>query len=432
MMKDILKNIIIEFHRDFEFSTYDRDLKININPDIHKAVTIYGPRRSGKTYFLFNFIEKYYKKEKIENTIYINFEDNRLIDLKAKELDLITDAYKELYPDKTPVYFLDEIQNIDNWSKWIRKLVDKKQKVFITGSNSKLLSKEIATELRGRTLSYMLLPFSLNEFLNYHKLLLKSNDYYDISKKQQFYHLFDQYLNKGGFPELLNLNEAESKIILQEYINSIVYKDIIDRYRIKNSFTIKFLINYFLENYSTLFSVNKIYNFLKSQNYETGKSNLYDYISHFEDSVFLFKSQKYEKSLKKRSAYIKKYYLSDIGYSVLSRYGVNTGRVFENIIYNELLRSGLEINYLSNGFECDIILHSERSVYPIQVCYLLKADYNTFNREINSLKSAMQYLNKRKGFIITYGESDIINDSGLQIIILSAFDFHLKFKDYLE
>ena len=192
-MKNVIKNIIIEFQRGFDIKPMKRDLDIVFEKKINKATTIYGPRRAGKTYYLFSLINQFIEKEKIkiEKIVYINFEDNRLSDLHSQELDLITNAYLELFPESTPYYFLDEIQNIDGWSKWVRKLVDNRQKVFISGSNSKQLSKEIATELRGRTFSYLLLPFSISEYLRFNNLELKKNDLFDNKKQSSFYNLFD-------------------------------------------------------------------------------------------------------------------------------------------------------------------------------------------------------------------------------------------------
>lgn len=427
-MINIIKNIIIEFQRGFNIKPLKRDLEIVYDKDINKAITIYGPRRAGKTYYLFSLINQFIREEEvtIDNIIYINFEDNRLLDLSVKELDLITNAYSELFPDSTPYYFLDEIQNIDGWSKWVRKLVDTKQKVFVTGSNSKQLSKEIATELRGRTFSHLLLPFSLLEYLRFNNFEIKNNDLYDRKKQSRFYNLFNKYLTDGGFPEISGVSEVNKDLLLNEYLNSIVFRDIVNRYNVRNIYILKFLINYILENYSCLISLNKIYNFLKSQNIKSGKIILYEYFLHLEESLFMFKSEKFSKSLKKREQYQKKYYLADTGYSKLGKSDINTGKLFENFLYLEFTRKKYTINFLSNGFECDFVLSKNKKVFAIQICYKLKSNIETFTREVNSLISAMEHLKLKTGYIITYNEKDIIkkNNNRIEIIPLNELIYN--------
>lgn len=424
-MKNIIKNIIIEFQRSFDIKPMKRDLIIVFEKKIKKATTIYGPRRAGKTYYLFSLINQLIETEKItiENIVYINFEDNRLSDLTNKELDIITNAFLELHPELTPYYFLDEIQNIDGWSKWVRKLVDNRQNVFITGSNSKQLSKEIATELRGRTLSYLLLPFSLSEYSRFKNFALNKNDLFDNKKQAKFYNLFDKYLKDGGFPEVSAISEVNKNLLLNEYLNSIVFRDIVNRYNIRNIYILNFLIGYILENYSCMVSLNKLYNFVKSQNIKTGKIILYDYFSHLETSLFFFKCEKYSKSLKKREQYGKKYYLADTGYSKLGKSNINIGRLFENFLFLEFIRQGFIVNFLSNGFECDFILTKKGKTFAVQSCYKLKSNIKTFEREVNSLSLTLKHLKLKKGYIITYSEKESITKDNFKIEVIPLNEF---------
>jgi len=426
-MKNILKEIILEFQREFQVDLGARDLVIFESDKIHKAISIYGPRRSGKTSFLFLLIDKIIKKSpgKIQEIVYLNFENNKLSDLSAKDLDLIIESYKELYPEKKPVLFLDEIQNIEGWSKWVRKLIDKRYKIYITGSNSKYMSKEIATELRGRTLAYLLLPFSIKEYLNYKGLSFGTNDFYDSSARGHFYNNFNKYLHYGGFPEISGLNDFESNLVLNEYLNTIVHKDIIERYKVKNIKVLRFIINYLLDNYSNILAINKIYNILKSQQSVTGKDIIYNYFEYIVESLFVFRVSKYSESLKVSEGYGKKYYLADTGYINLGKQHFNEGRAFENFVYLEFFRKGYEISFASNGYECDFILTKDKKIFPVQVCYSLKSNIDTYKREVNSLTETLKKLRIKTGYILTRDESDTIETNNCRIKVISAYEFFL-------
>lgn len=429
-MKDLIKDIILSFQRQFQqLSPFPRSLDVPVHLSKDKAITIYGPRRAGKTFYLFWLISKQLKEGtwKIEDIIYVNFEDNRLLNLKATNLDLILNSYYELFPENKPVLFLDEIQNIENWSKWIRKLVDLKYQVFITGSNARLLSREIATELRGRTLSFMLLPLSFKEFLAFNHENVHNNDRYDSKKRATLLHWLDRYLKQGGFPETLHLSNIERQWVLQEYINSIVFRDIAERYAIKNTYMLKFLINYILENYANLFSINKLYNFLKSSGIRTSKDSLYNYFTMLEESMFAFTISKFSRAIKERELYQKKVYLPDLGYTTIFKHSKNIGRVFENFIFNELVRKYSEIYFYRNNYECDFILMKENLPIPLQVSYELKEHQpsGTYQREINSLLKTMEKLNTGKGYIITHNETKEIESGSKKISIISVIDFLL-------
>lgn len=429
-MVNILKDIIISFQREFgDITPLPRLLEVPVNLSKDKAITVFGPRRAGKTYYLFWLIKKNLISGnwKIEDIIYINFEDNRLLGLKAENLDLILNAYYEIFPNNNPVLFLDEIQNIENWSKWVRKLIDKKYPVFITGSNSRLLSREIATELRGRTIPFMLLPLSFEEFLLFNGERIDSNDIFDSKRRAVIIHWMDRYLEQGGFPEVIKLSPIEKQWVLQEYINSLVYRDIVERYSIKNTYLLKFLINYTLENYSSLLSINKLYNYLKSRGINTSKDSLYNYFSLLEENMFLFSVSKFSRSVKERELYQKKVYIVDTGYTTIYKHSRNIGRVFENFIFNELVRKYREIYFFRNSYECDFIILQNGKSIPIQVVYELNQEdpAGAFEREVNSLVKTMEFLGANKGYIITHHENKEVEIDGREIDIVSAVDFLL-------
>ena len=222
MNKDTIKKIIIEFHESELPEMIQRDYRINIKTN--KIITLIGPRRSGKTFFLYNIIKL------LENTdvekkdiVYVNFEDPRIYPFSAKDIDILIEAYLELYPKRSaPYLFFDEVHEITDWERAIRYLDDKKQyKIFLTGSSSKLLSTEIATALRGRTISYKIFPFSFLEFLKTRNIEVNDKTIYSKTRFSVI-NQFGEYMSYGGFPEVvLEDNEPTKLRILQEYFTTI-------------------------------------------------------------------------------------------------------------------------------------------------------------------------------------------------------------------
>ena len=223
MNKETIKKIIIEFHESQLPELIERDFDIDI--ETKKIVTLIGPRRSGKTFFLYIIIKNLESKGvDRKDILYVNFEDPRIYPFTAVDIDILIEAYQELYPERSaPYLFLDEVHEITDWERAVRYLDDKKKyKIFLTGSSSKLLSSEIATALRGRTISYKISPFSFIEILNARNI--KVDDKITYSKTRFIViNQMEEYMNYGGFPEVvLEKNERTKFKILQEYFNTIV------------------------------------------------------------------------------------------------------------------------------------------------------------------------------------------------------------------
>ncbi|MBI5193165.1 MAG: AAA family ATPase [Nitrospirae bacterium] len=240
MKKELLRQVI----RDSHLSPLPALNKREMEPPVGtgKIISLIGVRRSGKTSFLFNLIERLQQGVKKTSIIYINFEDERL-DLTTAELDLIIKAYLELYPDAVMnnCYFLfDEIQNIEKWDKLIRRLYDSvSRNIFITGSNTKRLSKEIATSLRGRTVSYEVFPLSFREYLLFKGITADLNSSKSIAQINNNLLL---YLENCGFPETVLYDDAFRQKVLQEYFNVLIYRDLLERYEIRNIAALKFFL----------------------------------------------------------------------------------------------------------------------------------------------------------------------------------------------
>lgn len=399
MNKEILKKLILQAQeQDVQF--IQRDLKIF---SAGKINTIIGPRRAGKTFFMYQTMNQLKQNNK-ERIIYLNFEDERLIPIQKEELDLILESYYELFPEnhgKKIFMFLDEIQALPFWQLFIRRLFDQENvEIFITGSSSKLLSKEIATELRGRTLTYNMYPFSFTEFLRAKGIVLEKHYEY-TPLRYKIRQLLEEYLEFGGFPEIADKDELLKVKILQEYFDLIFYKDLVERYKIRNFEAVKELLLFVINNFSSYFSVNKHYNLLKSQGKKISKNTLFTYLSFMGDINFLFLISKYGK-LKEQFVNPKKIYVIDTGLinAVSFKVLANIGRLYENAVLVELKRRGNEVYYWKKKYECDFIVKErERVVQAIQVCYEITQDNK--NRETNGIIEVIREFDLGEGLIIT-------------------------------
>ncbi len=424
-MKNILKNIISNFHATDLKTSYRRKIDLPISTGI--IVSVVGVRRSGKTFLLYQTIKKLIDAGISKSYIlYLNFEDERL-NLQQADLDIILQAYMELYPQQKLedcYFFFDEIQNIKGWEKFIRRVFDTiSTNIYITGSNSKLLSTEIATELRGRTISYTVYPLSFSEFLAFNQV---SANLYETKQKINVLLLCESFLNYGGFPEIYNL-DTELKIKkLQDYFNSIIYKDLIERYNISNPTILKFFIKKILEQITTPISVNKIHNDIKSMGYKISNNLLYEYLDHIKATFTAIIVNKFDFSEIRQAKSEKKAYAIDNGIltALDFSFSENKGKLLENMIALELLKHEKELTYYKNIVECDFIVKQKNKFLPIQISYSLQ-NAITKKRELKGLISACDYLKVKKGIIVTYEEEFLEKIDDIEIVIVPAYKFML-------
>ncbi len=290
---------------------------IDLNLDYNIINTIIGPRRSGKTYFCYLCINKLLKRN-IENILYINFEDEKLLGATADDLNSLLNVYYELseIKDNKKIYlFLDEIQNVQNWDMWIRRIYDTQKNIHIilTGSSSKLLSSEISTKLRGRTLTTEILPLSFKEVvlwrnLNYDlKNISYSRENIPIKKE------FSKYLMDGGYPALVDSDLPKDQV-LQDYYEVMILRDIVERHKIKELKKMRILSKLIFESTGSEITYNRLANKMKSLGFSMSKNTLIEYISYFEEAFLFFQNLKYEYSLTKQLGSIKKVYCIDNGF----------------------------------------------------------------------------------------------------------------------
>ncbi|MEW6007929.1 MAG: ATP-binding protein [bacterium] len=398
MNRGLVEDYILEYTKRPIPPLIERDLRI---AQTDRIISIIGPRRAGKTYYFYQLM-----RDKKEKALYLNFEDTRLIELNFKEIRDLIRIYKE-FRGKEPEYlFLDEIQNIQNWELAIREILDtQRYKIFITGSSSKLLSYEIATSLRGRTFKYLLLPFSFSEFLKAEGSPL--GEALSKEEKAEIRGKLRRYLEFGGFPELVK--EKEKERILKGFYELILFRDLVERHKLKNIALARFLLSNFSQNLSCEMSINKIFNFLKSQGKRVGKNTLYDYCEKIEDSVSVFFLLRYSEKIYQKEAWPKKVYLCDTGLSKVVRAQEDIGKLMENAVFLELLRRQnerplIELYYYkdTSGKEIDFVLKEKTKVEElIQVCYNIE-EIKTKEREFKSLITGAKRLNCQNLTVITW------------------------------
>ena len=416
-MKEIFKLLINDF---FEKNLNVKKRDINIPLNSSKIVTLVGIRRSGKTYILYDLISRLREQVDLKNIIYINFEDDRLFGLKADGLSLLIDAYFEMFPQKRDekIYlFLDEIQEVEGWEKFVRRMYDTLNvQMFVTGSSAKMLSKELASALRGRTITYEVFPLSFKEYLDFKNIDM---NLYSSRSLSFIKNAFETFLKEGGFPEIVfEENEDIKQRILRDYVDLIIYRDIIERYNIKNLSLLKFLVKYTFSNPATLLSFNKLYNELKTLGYKLSKDTLFDYFGYLADTYALFTVPIFRSSVKEENRNPKKVFIVDNGFNYIfnTSFSDEYSKLYENLVFLQLRRKYTEIYYFKEKQEVDFFVPKDNLL--INVSYKID-DPKTLNREILALKEAMQKYHVNESYLITSDEEKEIE--GIKIIPLWKF-----------
>ena len=425
-MKEVFKKLIVNFVERDITNILPREYHIPL--ESKKIISLIGVRRSGKSSILFDLIKRLRENNDRENIIYINFEDDRLYPLVLSSLDLLLESYYELYPTKREekVYlFLDEVQVVDNWELYVRRIYDTENiHIYVTGSSAKLLSTEIATSLRGRTIVYEIFPFSFNEYLQYKEIKVNLHS----SKSLSFIkNALDAYLIDGGFAETINEDPPVARKILSDYLELIVYKDIVDRYNIKNRSLLKHLNKYCFTNIATLVSFTKLFNEFKSQGYKLSKDTIFDYISYLEDAYTLFPVPIYRNSVKEEQRNPKKIYAIDNGFKKIYDYamGEDMSKLYENMVFLHLRRQTKDIYYFKEKQEVDFYAKIDSKSYLVNVSYKIE-DPVTRKREIDGLIEAMTYFNLSKAYLVTGQEDTVVEIERKKIYIVPLYKWLLE------
>ena len=355
-----------------------------------QVLILSGIRRCGKSVLLWLL-----RKDSKEQDYYINFDDDRLVNFKAEDFQMLYELFVEMYGPQSTFYF-DEIQNVKNWERFIRRLHEQGKKIYITGSNASMLSAELGTHLTGRNIEISLYPYSFSEYLaTKGKADLKVNSLSTV-EKGVLKSIFNEFLEDGGLPEYINAKQPE---YLHSLYQNILYRDIIVRHNIKNHQALKELVYYLASNIAKECSFNSLKKILGLSSATT----VSDYCSYLEDSFLCFFINRYDYSLKKQIQNPKKVYFIDQALAVVVgfRFSSDIGRLLENIVFLELKRRGHSIYYHQGKKECDFVLKEATKITAaIQVTISLD-DAKTQDREISGLVDAMQEYKLNSGVIVT-------------------------------
>ena len=428
-MLDTIRALILDFHEAPIGGGVPRRLELEALPG--KAAVCIGVRRCGKSTYLGQIMRRLVDEgTEVQNILYLNFFDDRLHGLRREGLGLVSEAYYSLFPEKknteTVYCFFDEIQVVEGWEPFVERLMRTERcQVFLTGSSSQMLSKEIATQMRGRALTWELFPFSFREFLDSREIPSEG----DLSTRSRLMirKAFEEYWEAGGFPEVLGLARRLRVKTHQEYLNAVLFRDLIERHDVSHPRAVVDLAHRLIDNVASLYSVNSLTGFLKSVGHKVPKTSVSDYLGWFEDAFFLFTVQLFDASLARRRTNPKKIYCVDhaLVTSVTSGILVNSGHLLENLVFTALRRTTPDVFYYKTraGKEVDFVLRGpDGAMKLVQVCESL-AEEQTRRRELKALTEGMEELELASGTIVTRNTSERVEVSSGTIDVLPVWRF---------
>jgi len=417
MEKGVIKSVITAKQREIlSIELIERRL------DIEKSMNyvFVGLRRAGKSYMLYQHIQSLIKtgQASIEDILFVSFEDERLDGLKARELGIFLEAYRELY-NRKPLVFLDEIQNILGWEKFARRLADSKYRVFITGSNAKMLSKEIHTTLGGRFLVKEVFPFSFTEFLDFNKIHLKKNWEYNSDLCTDIARIFKDYFYYGGFAESFPLQDKRS--YLSSLYQKILLGDIVARNSIRGENAIRILVKKLAESVLQPTAATRIKNIIESTGLSISRNTLIDYLKFLEEAYLIFGISNYSDKLSEKET-IKKRYFGDNG--LLNNFLFDPdAKLLENMVAIQLKKIyGDGLFYYHKNIEVDFFIPSEKRA--IQVSWSI-ANENTKEREIKALLKLSEIYSLKYLEIITYDSEFSIAQNEKKINVVPVWKWLL-------
>lgn len=420
LSKEQLKQILIEQRESLLAKPFGTERKkLQIIPKytlIPHVIVITGLRRVGKSVFLRQIISKYFSDKEF---YYLNFEDERFLSFRAEDFNQIYETLVELFGEHK-TFFIDEIQNVENFQSFVRRFYDNGFKFYITGSNANLLSKEIGTRLTGRHIDVTIYPFSFVEYLEFNKIIISSGTAYLAEEKAKIKAAFENYLVNGGMPEMIKYNEPE---ILIRIYNDIVIKDIAVRYGVLNLYEMRDIYQHLITNFAKKFSFTKIQKIIELGSVNTVKN----YITYLADTNFVFIVNKFDNSFKKQIVNEKKLFVVDNGFIPLisTKLTKDRGWLLENLIFNELNKNYSVYYFYENKKECDFVIEKDRQIENVvQVCNELNIENR--DREYKGLLEAMNFFSLNQGMILTADQEDEIKMEDKKIFVKPVWKWLLQ------
>lgn len=417
MDKTVIKKIIIQYQEEILHSQL---IERSIELESKCNYVFVGLRRAGKSFLMFQHILSLIKKGEntIDDFLYINFEDERISMIRAEELGDILESYEELF-NKRPIVFLDEIQNIEGWEKFARRLADSKYRVFVTGSNAQMLSRDIATTLGGRFIVKEIFPFSFREYLQIKGIELSKNWEYS-SIKNSVVKLCGNYFRYGGFAESFELNDKRSW--LNSLYQKILLGDIVARNGIRNSDAIRLLSKKMAESVMQPTSQTRLQNIVSSAGVKVSRNTIVDYISYMRDAYLIFSISNYTDNFNERETQQKRYFL-DNGLLNIFITDADT-KLLENMVAITLMKRYGEdkLFYYNKNVEVDFYIPSDG--LAIQASYSIMSD-STYERETKALVKLNAAFRIKRSIIITADEERIVEIDGVKIEVLPIWKWLL-------
>jgi len=416
-MRDVIRQKLADALEFKPPALTPRDARIS--PIANKAHAVVGMRRAGKTTFLYQCLqERLVQGAPRESLIYFNFEDERLGGMQAAQLSWVLEEYFSRYPQfreqRKVTFFFDEIQVVPGWESFIRRILDtEKVEVFVSGSSAKLLSREIATAMRGRATETVIYPFSFREFLRHRKIQAPERaDFVSKVQRSKLERAFKDYARTGGFPEAQGLADQDRIDLLQGYVDVVLFRDVVERHAISNVPALRRLTRQLLGAAAGHFSVHRIYNDLRSQGVAIAKDALHSMLEHLEDAFLVHLLPLATTSERIRQSNQRKAYPIDPALIAAFDRGskANTGHVLETIVAIELERRGAKSGYVAtpSGFEVDFSTTAPTGKQSlIQVCADL-SDKDVREREFRALRDELKVRRKAQGLLLTATTTDAL------------------------
>ena len=418
-MKELLKKIIFEqqeYCKNITQGTVPRELEEEWLTTT-EILIITGVRRSGKSVFLQQMRNKLQEQD-----FFFNFEDERLINFTVADFQTLQECFFELFGEQHTYYF-DEIQNIKGWETFVRRLYNEGNKVIVTGSNARMLSRELGTHLTGRYIAVEIFPFSFQEYLQSTKVLLEAKDFYLTTKRAMILGQFKEYMERGGFPKYL---QSESTRYLSSLYDSIIFRDVMARNGLTNEKEMQELVFYLASNATKRITYTSLGKIVGIRHSETVKN----YLEYIEQTYMIFQLMKYSPSVKVQMLNPKKIYFIDN--AIISRIGFNAtdniGIKLENMVFIELKRRGCDIFYHADKKECDFVVRDGTRIKDAYQVTIAMNDEKTRKREFDGLLDAMDAYGLTEGYILTMEEKGDVEIKGKLVHILPTWEWMLRNK----
>lgn len=415
MDKEVIKQIILAQQ---DFACRVKLLERRISFDANANYVLVGMRRAGKSYMLYQHIQALLAQgHHKEEVLFVNFEDERIVDIRKEELHLVIDAYREMFSYE-PIIFLDEVQNVEGWEHFARRLADEKYRVFITGSNARMLSREISSTLGGRYLTKEIFPFSFEEYLEYNGV--QRSAHWELSpEKADVVRLFADYFYFGGLAEMFRMQDKGAW--LQSLYQKILYSDIVVRKGVRNEQCLRLLVRKLADSVLQPTSIKRLQNVLQGAGQKVTRETISTYLEYMHESYLTFGVSSYTDGISERET-IKKHYFYDNGILNLFLFQPET-KLLENVVALHLYKKyGDAMFYYNKNVEVDFCVPNEGLL--VQVAYRM-ADDQTRTREVGALIKVAKFLKADRCLIVTYDQEERIDEWGMQIDVVPVYKFLL-------